>query len=93
MGFLANGAQPTLSAMLSFAAWQGDATRADVDALADALDVIRTACVQPVGTARGSGVTEAEFDAAVMRALAAAMVLHLSGALSRLFPEGGGDGR
>lgn len=91
MGFLPNDAQPTLCAMLTFAGWQGGASRDDVDALGEALDVIRTACVQPVGTARGSGVTEAEFDSAVMRALAAAMALYLSGALDGLFPEGGGD--
>lgn len=83
-GFVHNPQQQTLSAMVSFAGWQGGATKADVDAMKDGLDTIRTACVQPMGTARGSGVTEAEYDGAVMRVVAAAMVLYLSGELDKL---------
>lgn len=84
MSFTPNPQQQTLSAMCSFAAWQGEATEADVQAMKDGLDTIRTAIVQPVGTARGAGVTEAEYDGAVTRVVGAAMVLYLSGALDEL---------
>ena len=87
MTFKPNPQQDTLSAMLMFAEWRGKATSADVDALKDGLDTIRTAMVQPVGTSRAAhdgGVTEAEYDGAVMRVIAAAMVLYLSGALDTL---------
>lgn len=83
-GFVPNAQQQTLSAMLTFAGWQGCASREDVDALKDGLDTIRTALVQPVGTARGGGVTEAEYDGAVMRVIGAAMALYLSGELDGL---------
>ena len=87
MSFVPNPQQDTLSAMLMFAEWQGKATQADVDAMKDGLDTIRTALVQPVGTSRASkdgGATEAEYDGAVIRVLGAAMVLYLSGALDTL---------
>lgn len=87
MSFVPNPQQDTLSAMLMLAEWQDKATQADVDALKDGLDTIRTALVQPVGTSRASkdgGVTEAEYDGAVIRVLGAAMVLYLSGALDTL---------
>lgn len=78
---------PALESMLTFAGWQGGFTKADRVALEEALDTIRTAMVQPYGTTSDAkrrdrrAVTDAEFDAAIMRALAASMALWLSGRL------------
>ena len=79
---------PTLSAMLTFAGWQRGFTSHDKAAMIEGLDVIRTAMVQPVGTAAAGRVKGAvsgpEWDRAVMQVLASAMVMWLSGALDRV---------
>lgn len=78
---------PTLEAMLSFAGWQGGFSESDKRAMAESLDTIRTALVQPFGAnvdakRRDSKcVTDVEFDRAVMTVLACSMVMWLSGAL------------
>ena len=78
---------PTLEAMLSFAGWQGGFSESDKRALAESLNTIRTALVQPFGAnadakRRDSNcVTDVEFDRAVMVVLACSMVMWLSGAL------------
>ena len=67
-------------------------TEADRDAMAEGLDVIRTAMVQPVGTAAASrvsgAVSDAEFSHAVMRVTLAAMRLWLSGRLAKVEVDG-----
>ena len=84
------GANQTLEAMLTFATWQREFREADRRALKEALNTIRTAVVQPVGTTDRAKardrrcVTGAEFDAAVTVAIAAAMVMWLSGALDEM---------
>lgn len=81
---------PTLEAMLTFTGWRGGFSQADKDALAESLDTIRTAMVQPVGATpdanrRGKRyVTDAEFDRAVMVTIASAMAMWLSGALEKV---------
>ena len=78
---------PTLEAMLSFAGWQGGFSESDKRAMAESLNTIRTALVQPFGAnadakRRDSNcVTDVEFDRAVMNVLACSMVMWLSGAL------------
>lgn len=86
---------PALEMMLTFAGWQRGFSKHDKEAMADGLNVIRTALVQPVGLSREKTkregfetVTEAEFDRAVMNVLAAAMVLWLSGKLDELEVDG-----
>lgn len=80
----------TLEAMLTFTGWRGGFSQADKDALAESLDTIRTAMVQPVGATpdakrRGQEcVTDAEFDRAVMVTIASAMAMWLSGALEKV---------
>lgn len=84
------GANQALEAMLTFATWQREFREADRRALKEALGTIRTAMVQPVGaTERAKArdrrcVTGEEFDSAVTVAIAAAMVMWLSGALDEL---------
>lgn len=83
-------ANPTLEMLLTFAGWRSGFSQADKDALAESLDTIRTAMVQPVGATsqakqRGqSCVTDVEFDRAVMVTIASAMVMWLSGALEKV---------
>ncbi len=78
---------PTLETMLSFAGWQGGFSESDKRAMAESLNTIRTALVQPFGAnadakRRDSNcVTDVEFDRAVMTVLACSMVMWLSGAL------------
>ena len=80
----------TLEAMLTFTGWRGGFSQADKDALAESLDTIRTAMVQPVGAAPDAKrrdkrcVTDAEFDRAVMVTIAASMAMWLSGALEKV---------
>ena len=81
---------PTLEAMLTFTGWRGGFSQADKDALASALETIRTAMVQPVGATSDAKrrdqrcVTDAEFDRAVMVTVASAMAMWLSGALEKV---------
>ena len=81
---------PTLEMMLTFAGWRGGFSQADKDALAESLDTIRTAMVQPVGATQDAKrrdhrcVTDAEFDRAVMVTITASMAMWLSGALEKV---------
>ena len=83
-------ANPTLEAMLTFTGWRGGFYQADKDALAESLDTIRTAIVQPAGATPDAKrrdhrcVTDAEFDRAVMVTITAAMAMWLSGALEKV---------
>lgn len=80
----------TLGMMLTFdeAGRERGFTEADRRAMAEGLDTIRTAMVQPVGTAAASrvqgAVSDAEFCHAVMRVVLAAMRLWLSGKLETM---------
>ena len=80
----------TLDAMLTFTGWRGGFSKSDKDALAESLDTIRTAMVQPVGATQDAKlrdqrcVTDAEFDRAVMVTITAAMAMLLSGALEKV---------
>ena len=80
---------PTLEAMLSFAGWQGGFSESDKRAMAESLNTIRTALVQPFGANADAKrrdskcVTDVEFDRAVMTVLACSMVMWLSGALDK----------
>lgn len=84
------GLNPAEEAMLTFSTWQGEFTEHDRDAMAESLNVIRTALVQPVGATpaakqrNANCVTDAEFDMAVINVLCAAMVMWLSGALDKV---------
>lgn len=79
---------PALESMLSFAGWQGGFSESDKRAMAESLDTIRTALVQPFGAnadakRRDSNcVTDVEFDRAVMVVLSTALAMWLSGALN-----------
>ena len=81
---------PALESMLTFTGWRGGFSKADKDALAESLDTIRTAMVQPVGSTPNAKrrdqrcVTDAEFDRAVMVTITAAMAMWLSGALEKV---------
>lgn len=81
-----------LEAMLTFAGWQGGFSESDRRAMAEGCNVIRTALVQPVGTAAAGkcpgAVSDAEFSGAVLRVLAASMVLWLSGKLAEVACDG-----
>ena len=78
---------PTLEAMLSFAGWKGGFSESDKRAMAESLNTIRTALVQPFGANADAKkrdskcVTDVEFDRAVMTVLACSMVMWLSCAL------------
>lgn len=80
----------TLETMLTFTGWRGGFSQADKEALAESLETIRTAMVQPVGTTSDAKrrdqrcVTDAEFDRAVMVTITAAMAMWLSGALEKV---------
>ena len=88
---------PTLEAMLSFAVWQGGFSESDKRAMAESLNTIRTALVQPFGAnadakRRDSNcVTDVEFDRAVMTVLTCSMVMWLSGALDTVQCVGGAE--
>lgn len=87
------GHSPLLEAMLTFSTWKGGFSSADKQAMADALQTIRTAMVQPVGTnsdaKRRSAkcVTDVEYDRAVATVLSTAMCLWLSGKLDEIETE------
>ena len=88
---------PTLEAMLSFAGWQGGFSESDKRAMAESLNTIRTALVQPFGANADAKrrdskcVTVVEFDSAVMTVLACSMVMWLSGALDTVQCVGGAE--
>lgn len=75
------GHSPLLEAMLTFSTWKGGFTSADKQAMADALQTIRTAMVQPLGTNANAKqrdakcVTDVEYDRAVVTVLSTAMCL------------------
>lgn len=84
---------PLLEAMLTFSAWNGGFSAADKQAMADALQTIRTAMVQPFGTNANAKqrdakcVTDVEYDSAVATVLSTAMCLWLSGKLDEIETE------
>ena len=72
------------------------ATAPDLAVLKEGLDALRTAAMQPWGTGdprSRDGVTTAELSGTAMRAVCAAMVLYLSGALDTMDLPCGGDRR
>lgn len=79
----------TLEAMLSFAGWKGGFSESDKRAMAESLNTIRTALVQPFGANADAKkrdskcVTDVEFDRAVMVVLSTALAMWLSGALDK----------
>lgn len=87
------GHSPLLEAMLTFSTWKGGFSAADKQAMKDALQTIRTAMVQPVGTNSDAKrrdakcVTDAEYDRAVATVLCTAMLLWLSGKLDEIETE------
>lgn len=82
-----------LEAMLTFSTWRGGFSAADKQAMADALQTIRTAIVQPFGTNADAKrrdakcVTDVEYDRAVVTVLSTAMCLWLSGKLDEIETE------
>lgn len=82
-----------LESMLTFSVWKGGFSAADKQAMADALQTIRTALVQPVGTNSDAKrrnalcITDVEYDRAVMTVLCTAMCLWLSGKLDEIETE------
>lgn len=68
-------------------------TESDRRAMADGLDIIRVAIVQPVGQCAASRVpgtvSEAEYDRAVMQVIMAAMQLWSSGKLDEVEVDDG----
>ena len=88
---------PTLEAMLSFAGWKGGFSESDKRDMAESLNTIRTALVQPFGANADAKkrdskcVTDVEFDRAVMTVLACSMVMWLSGALDTVQCVGGAE--
>lgn len=87
------GHSPLLESMLTFSTWKGSFTSADKQAMADALQTIRTALVQLVGTNSDAKrrnalcITDVEYDRAVMTVLCTAMCLWLSGKLEKIETE------
>ena len=87
------GHSPLLEAMLTFSTWKGGFSAADKQAMADALQTIRTAMVQPFGTNANAKqrdakcVTDVEYDRAVATVLSTAMCLWLSGKLDEIETE------
>ena len=79
----------TLEAMLSCAGWKGGFSESDKRAMAESLNTIRTALVQPFGANADAKkrdskcVTDVEFDRAVMVVLSTALAMWLSGALDK----------
>ena len=88
---------PTLEAMLSFAGWKGGFSESDKRAMAESLNTIRTALVQPFGANADAKkrdskcVTDVEFDRALMTVLTCSMVMWLSGALDTVQCVGGAE--
>ena len=87
------GDSPLLESMLTFSTWQGGFSAADRQAMEDALETIRTAMVQPVGTTSDAKrrnakyITDVEYDRAVATVLSTAMCLWLSGKLDEIETE------
>lgn len=87
------GHSPLLESMLTFSAWKGGFSAADKQAMAEALQTIRTAMVQPVGTnsdakrRNANCITDVEYDRAVVTVLGTAMCLWLSGKLDGIETE------
>lgn len=87
------GHNPLLEVMLTFSTWKGGFSAADKQAMADALQTIRTAMVQPFGTNANAKqrdakcVTDVEYDRAVVTVLSTAMCLWLSGKLDEIETE------
>ena len=79
---------PAMEAMLTFAGWRGGFTESDRESMAEGLNTIRTAMVQPVGTSASDrcpgAVSDAEYGRAVMCVVASAMALWLSGRLAEV---------
>ena len=79
----------TLEAMLLFAGWKGGFSESDKRAMAESLNTIRTALVQPFGANADAKrrdskcVTDVEFDRAVMVVLSCTLAMWLSGALDK----------
>lgn len=84
---------PLLESMLTFSSWKGGFTSSDKQAMADALQTIRTALVQPIGANSDAKrrdakcITDAEYDLAVMTVLCTSMCLWLSGKLDEIETE------
>lgn len=84
------GHSPLLEAMLTFSTWKGGFSAADKQAMADALQTIRTAMVQPAGTnpnakrRNAKCVTDVEYDRAVVTVICTSMCLWLSGKLDEI---------
>lgn len=87
------GHSPLLESMLTFSTWKGGFSAADKQAMADALQTIRTAMVQPAGTnadakrRNSKCITDVEYDRAVATVLSTAMCLWLSGKLDEIETE------
>lgn len=99
------GSSAALSAMAYFAEHERAFTQSDAEAMADGVEVICRALLQPVGASRASAerqrdpgyphVTAEEYDGAVVRVLGAAFALVNSGKLftGELFElDGDSDG-
>lgn len=88
---------PTLEAMLSFAGWKGGFSESDKRVMAESLNTIRTALVQPFGANADAKrrdskcVTDVEFDRAVMVVVSCAFTMWLSGALDKTLCVGGAE--
>lgn len=86
-----------LETMLTFAGWSGGFSESDKRAMAESLDTIRTAIVQPFGASANAKrrnsqcVTDVEFDRAVMVVLSCALAMWLSGALDKTPCVGGAE--
>lgn len=84
---------PLLETMLTFAGWESGFTASDKAAMADALQTIRTAMVQPFGVNADAKrrdakcITDVEYDRAVVTVLCTAMCLWLSGKLDEIETE------
>lgn len=87
------GHNQLLEAMLTFSTWKGGFTSVDKQAMADELQTIRTAMVQPFGTNADANrrnakcITDVEYDRAVVTVLSTAMCLLLSGKLDEIETE------
>lgn len=87
------GHNQLLEAMLTFSTLKGGFSAADKQAMADALQTIRTAMVQPFGTNSDAKrrdakcVTDVEYGSAVATVLCTAMCLWLSEKLDEIETE------
>ena len=92
-GLVNFGHSPLLEAMLTFSTWKSGFSAADKQAMKDALQTIRTAMVQTVGTNADAKrrdakcITDVEYDRAVVTVLGTAMCLWLSGKLDKIETE------